>query len=63
MSRKNSLIHLVCLAFLVVLASSSWANRLFQPPQSYTSGGWNAYSITVGDVNLDGKPVTASPIC
>jgi Bacterial Ig-like domain (group 3)/FG-GAP-like repeat len=28
----------------------------FQPAQSYSSGGLNAYSVTVGDFNGDGKP-------
>jgi hypothetical protein len=31
-------------------------NGTFQPVVTYDSGGYNAYSITVADVNGDGKP-------
>lgn len=48
------LVFITSLAFLA--PSSSWASKLFQPAQTYGSGGVTALSIAVADINGDGKP-------
>ena len=56
MLSKSAALRLACLAFLISISAASWASQLFALPQSYKSGGWDAESIFVADVNRDGKP-------
>jgi hypothetical protein len=45
------------LVFLLSIPSASWGGVLFDShPRSYNSGGWDAYSIAVEDLNGDGNP-------
>jgi hypothetical protein len=56
MFKKNVVLRLGCLAFLLLFAQASWsAPNFFRPVQSYRSGGWRAVSTAVADVNGDGK--------
>jgi hypothetical protein len=57
MFRKNVILRLGCLAFLLLFAQASLnADSLFQKPRRYYSGGRWPVSLVVGDVNGDGKP-------
>ena len=52
--RKNALRWLTCFALLLVLSSTSRAApSIFQPVQSYPSGGWTAFANVLADVNGD----------
>src|SRR5277367_6406323 len=49
--------RLLCIASLALLMPGSLsAGDLFQPAQSYPTGGLTATSMAVGDLNQDGKP-------
>jgi hypothetical protein len=46
-----------CFACIICLCPAAFsANSLFQPVQTYPSGGQGASSIAIADVNNDGKP-------
>lgn len=53
---KESLaVCLTCLAFLLLFTSAGWGGPpIFQPVQSYPSGGWTALANALADVNGDG---------
>jgi hypothetical protein len=56
MFKKNWFVCVRCLVSLVLLTSASWgADKLFGIAQAYRSGGSDASSVAVGDVNGDGK--------
>jgi FG-GAP-like repeat/FG-GAP repeat len=54
---RNHAALLGSMLFVVLLTSRSLrAQALFQAARTYASGGANAFSIAVGDLNGDGKP-------
>jgi Big-like domain-containing protein/VCBS repeat protein len=56
MSRKSAAKYFTCVIVLLFLAPASLsASKLFRPVQVYSSGGENASSVAVADVNGDGK--------
>jgi FG-GAP-like repeat/FG-GAP repeat len=56
MSRKNTALQLLTFVFVVLLVPAALnASTLFKTTKSYETGGYDALSIAVGDVNGDGK--------
>jgi hypothetical protein len=57
MVRKNAVLCLGCIVFLLLAAKASLGDdELFRPAQSYFSGGYYAQAVAIGDVNGDHKP-------